>query len=122
MRYGRATPQHIAAVERRLELRRERLTRHWQEMQQEVARKNRWTPLVAVTGLAAVGYLAARSQPSLGPRPQSFAPMMNSQPTTARRSALAAVTAALGGCVRFATSPTGRALWTALQNRARRPR
>ena len=121
MRYGRATPQHIAAVERRLELRRERLTRHWQEMQQDVARKNRWTPLVAVTGLAAVGYLAARSQSTVAPR-QSFAPLANGQATTVRRSALAAVTAALGGAVRFATSPTGRALWSAWRNRARQTR
>ena len=99
----------IDLVELRIERRRVQLRRDWEEARAYVAQKNRWTPLVAVAGIAALGFGLSRDGTRSTPPPHAGA---------MRGGALAAVAAMLGGGLRFALSPTGRALWASL-NRAR---
>lgn len=92
----------VDAVERRLQRRRERIVRDWEETRAYVTRKNRWTPLAVVAGAAALGLGFARSRP-----PVTAA---NGRVPT-QRGIFAAAAALLGGVTRFALSPAGRALW-----------
>jgi hypothetical protein len=93
----------VDIVELRIERRREQLRRDWDEARAYVARKSRWAPLAAVAGVAALGFGLARLR-------------RTSLPATARvvakPGALAAIAAMLGGAVRFALTPAGRALWS----------
>lgn len=91
----------VDAVELKLERRREQILRDWVETRAYVARKNRWTPLVAVAGAAALGLGLARARPSATPA--------NGRLVT-QRGAFAAAAALLGGAIRFALSPAGRAV------------
>jgi len=100
----------VDLVELRIERRRGQLLRDWEDARTYVAQKNRWTPLAAVAGIAALGFGLSRAGPgSTQPGPRSGA---------ARGGLVAAIAAMLGGGLRFAFSPTGRALWASF-NRAR---
>ena len=93
----------VDLVELRIERRRAQLQRDWREARAYVAQKNRWTPLAAVAGIAALGFgLSRAGANSTRPGPRTGA---------ARGGLLAAIAATLGGGLRFALSPTGRALW-----------
>ena len=113
----------VDLVELRIERRRAQLQRDWDdarawvdEKRAWVARKNRWTPLVAVAGMAALGVGLSRAGP------MSSRPHAARATQTARRSGFfGALAAMVGGGVRFAMSPTGRALWNSF-NEARRRR
>ena len=111
---NRATPvDPVGLVELRIERRREQLQREWDEAREYVARKNRWTPLVAMAGMAALGVGLSRASPASTAPPGKRAQR--------RRGAFAALAAVLSGGVRFALSPTGRALWTSFNQARRRP-
>ena len=97
----------INAVELRIEHRRQKLRRDWDEARAYVARQNRWTPLAIVAGVAALGFGLARRRPTSAER------------VVGRRGAFAAIAAVIGSGIRFALSPAGRSLWTA---RSRGPR
>jgi hypothetical protein len=98
-------------VERRIERRRQQLQRDWDDARTYVAQKNRWTPLAAVAGMAALGFGLSRAAdaPSTPLRRR----------IGAKRGAFAAIATALGGGLRFVLSPTGRALLTTLRERRR---
>jgi hypothetical protein len=99
----------VDLVELRIERRRAQLLRDWEEARTYVAQKNRWTPLAAVAGMAALGFgLARAGTGSMQPGPRG----------AARGGLVTAIVAMLGGGLRFALSPTGRALWASF-NRAR---
>ena len=113
MTNGRATVDPVDLVELRIERRREQLLRDWEETRAYVAQKNRWTPLAAVVGVAALGFGLSRAR---------SASAAHEPPAGARRGGLvAAIAAMLGGGLRFALSPTGRALWASFRD-TRRPR
>ena len=101
----------VGLVELRIERRRIQLARDWEEtrayVRSYVAQKNRWTPLAAVVGMAALGFGLARAR--------SASPATEGRARTARGGILAAIVAMLGGGLRFALSPTGRALWTSFR-------
>lgn len=123
MKNERSISESIALVERRLQIRRERMVRHLQEARAEVRRSTKWLPYVAaVIALGAAGFAVARHGRK---RPTVSAATVR---TTQRAGVAATVLALLGTAVRFALSPSGRALWQAWRTRqatrglaARRP-
>ena len=109
MTNGRATVDAVDLVELRIERRRAQLLRDWEETRAYVAQKNRWTPLAAVVGVAALGFGLSRAHSSASAAQEPGA--------GARRSGIvAAIAAMLGGGLRFALSPTGRALWASFKD------
>ena len=52
----RSPADDVGLVELRIERRREQLLRDWEDARTYVAQKNRWTPLAAVFGMAALGF------------------------------------------------------------------
>jgi hypothetical protein len=113
MTNGRARADPVDLVELRIERRRAQLLRDWEETRAYLAQKNRWTPLAALAGLAALGFGLARAR-SAPPNPGSRA-------DTARGGLIAAIGVMLGAGFRFALSPRGRTLWAAFK-RARAKR
>ena len=108
------TPDPVGLVELRIERRRAQLQRDWDDAREYVAQKNRWTPLFAVAGMAALGVGLSRAAPVTATRRAAAQP--------ARRAGFfGALAAMLGGGVRFAMSPTGRALWNSFKQARRRP-
>lgn len=108
MNAERSVADEIALVERKLEIRRERTRRHWDEARAHGERGIRWLPLLGAVGALAVGIAAGR-------RPRAVAA------TATRKAGVVATLAAVGAtALRVALSPGGRALWAAL--RAGRPR
>jgi len=109
----RSPADDVGLVELRIERRRQQLLRDWEDARIYVAQKNRWTPLVAVFGVAALGFGLSRT---------AEAPSM---PLRARggpkRRAFSAFVATLASGVRFLLSPTGRALWTSARQGWRQP-
>ena len=112
---------HVDQVELRIERRRVQLLRDWEEARAYVAEKNRWIPLAAIAGVAALGFGLARGRPSSA----ATGPRAGARPG----GLLAAIAAMLAGGLRFAFSPTGRALWASFNrtgndrfNRARSDR
>ena len=102
----------VGVVELRIERRRRQLLRDWDDARTYVAQKNRWTPLAAVAGMAVLGFGLSRA---VG------VPAMPLRGRTVRnrRGAFAAFAAMLATALRFALSPTGRALWTSLRQTRR---
>jgi hypothetical protein len=92
----------VELVELRIERRRAQLLRDWEETRSYVAQKNRWTPLAAVAAVAALGFSISR-RPRRAPAGAGAG--------GARGGFVAAIVAMLGGALRFALSPFGRALW-----------
>ena len=108
MSKGPASVDPVHLVELRIERRRARLLNDWEEARTHVARSNRWTPLAAVVAVAALGVGLARRH--------SAAPGSGLYGPTARGGIVAAIAAVLGGGLRFALSPSGRALWTSFRD------
>jgi len=106
---GRATGDAIDRAELRIERRRAQLLQDWDETRAYVAQKNRWTPLAAVIGMAALGFGLSRVGSVSASAAQ--APRAGG----ARGGLMAAIAAMLGGGLRFALSPTGRALWASFK-------
>jgi len=100
--------EQVALVERKIEVRRARTRRHWQEVQSDVhriaERGARWTPLVGVVAVALLGYRLARQRSgtsALGVRRAGKASLF--------APAVALATTAL----RIAFSPQGKEVWNA---------
>jgi len=110
----RSPADDVRLVELRIERRREQLLRDWEDARAYVARKNRWTPLAAVFGMAALGFGLSRTveEPPIARRAR----------TGRKQRALSAFVTTLAGGMRFLLSPTGRALWTSARQGWRRPR
>ena len=102
--------EQIAQVERKLDLRRERTRRHWDETRSALQRLTDKLPLLAAAGALAVGVMAGRSRP---------APAMSATGTARVGVAATALTVA-STLARLATSPAVRSLWTAYRA-SRRP-
>ena len=102
--------EQIAQVERKLDLRRQRTRRHWDESRSALQRLTGKLPLLAAAGALAAGVMAGRSRP---------APAMNA-PGTARVGVAATVLTVASTLARLATSPAARSLWTAYRA-SRRP-
>ena len=102
--------EQIAQVERKLDLRRERTRRHWDESRAALRRLTDKLPLVAAAGALAVGVMAGRSR---------SAPAMTATGTARVGVAATALTVA-STLARLATSPAARSLWTAYRA-SRRP-
>jgi hypothetical protein len=103
----RPLSEQVALVERRIELRRARTLRHWDEVRSDVQRGIRWAPLAGVVAMAWLGFTLARqrgSTPGIAGRPPGLA----STPSLWATLAALAATA-----MRFALSSQGRALWSA---------
>ena len=102
--------EQIAQVERKLDLRRERTRRHWDESRVALRRVTGKLPLLAATAALAVGVIAGRSHP---------APTLNA-PRTARVGVAATVLTLASTLARLAMSPAARSLWQAYRS-SRRP-
>ena len=114
MKNERSISDSIALVERRLEVRRERMGRHFHEVRETISRSRKWIPYVAgVIALGIGGFAAARSGMT---RQRVKTVAARSAP---RASIAATVLALVGTAVRFALSPQGRALWQAWRSRTR---
>lgn len=108
MNTERSVADAIALVERKLEIRRERTRRHWDEVRTQGERSLRWLPLLGAVGALAVGIAAGRRRHAVAATPT-------------RKAGIVAPLAAIGAtALRVALSPGGRAVWEAL--RAGRPR
>jgi hypothetical protein len=100
--------EQVARVERKLEVRRARTRRHWQEVQSDVhriaERSARWTPLVGVAAVALLGFTLARQG-------------SGSSALVVRRAGAASVWASVVAlattALRIALSPQGRQVWNA---------
>ena len=110
----RSQADDVGLVELRIERRREQLLRDWEDARTYVAQKNRWTPLAAVFGMAALGFGLSRT---------AEAPSTPLRARTGRKQrALAAFVTTLASGMRFLLSPTGRALCTSVRQGWRPPR
>jgi hypothetical protein len=110
MTTGRSLDEQIAQVERKLDLRRERTRRHWDESRVAWRRLTDKLPLLAAAGALAAGVMAGRSRQ---------APAMTAPRTAHVGFAATAVT--LGTfLLRVATSPAAQSLWHAYRA-SRRP-
>ncbi len=113
MKSNRSLSEQIELVERKLDLRRQRTTRHWQETKTAVAHKTAWAPLVLVVAALLAGVaLAHRSPRSGGPATHS-----NTRPSRSAGT-FATFAAAAATAIRLATSPMGRTLWSAWRARS----
>jgi hypothetical protein len=112
MKSNRSLGEQIELVERKLDVRRQRTTRHWQETKSAVSRKTAWAPLF----LVAAALLAGAALAHRSPRSSGTATHSNTGPS---RSAglLATFAAAAATAIRLATSPMGRTLWSAWRAR-----
>jgi hypothetical protein len=111
-------PDSIAAVERRLEIRRRRLALHIEEAREEVrenlARARKLIPYVAgIVAIAIAGFAAARAGMSRTPQKEVVAV----RATTPRARLATTLLALAGTALRFATSSQGRALFHAFRSR-----
>jgi hypothetical protein len=97
--------EQIAQVERKLDLRRQRTRRHWDETRSALHRLTGKLPLLAAAGALAAGVMAGRSRPA--PAPAMTAP------GTARVGVAATVFTVASTLARLATSPAARSLWQA---------
>ncbi len=111
----------ITMVERRIEMRRGRLTRHVDEakavVEARAAKAARWWPAAAVGGALAIGLAVARyPRPSI---PRFSAPPPPPPHTT--RNVMATVLGVGAMLIRFATSPEARAFLHAVRAARARP-
>lgn len=114
MTQDRSLDEQIAQVERKLDLRRERTRRHWDESRAALRRLTDKLPLLAAGGALAVGVIAGRSRLA----PAARAP--TTVPTTARVGFAASALTVASTLARLATSPAARSLWQAYRA-SRRP-
>ena len=104
-------PDSIAAIERRLDVRRRRLARHIEEVRDEarenVARARKWIPYVAgIVAIGIGGFAVARNSMSRPPKKQ----IVTVRAVSPRARLATTVFALVGAAVRFAMSAQGRAL------------
>ena len=110
MTHDRSLAEQIAQVERKLDLRRERTRRHWNESRVALRRLAGRLPILAAAAALAVGVMAGRSRPAPG----------NSAPRTAGVGVAATVLTLANTLTRLAMSPAARSLWQAYRS-SRRP-
>jgi hypothetical protein len=103
----RSLSAQVAMTERRIELRRARARRHWEEVQADWQRSARWAPLLGVAGMAWLGYMLARQRSAT---PAVAAP---SPGKTGAAGLWVTLAALAGSALRLAASPQARALWNA---------
>jgi len=104
----------IDQIERRLELRRERLSRHFEEAKEGLATRAakavRWWPIVALAGSLAVGVAAGRHPSRAAPAALARAP----RPSHTPRNVFATLLGLAAMALRFGASQEVRAFWSAL--------
>lgn len=112
MKSNKPASDSITTIERRLDVRRQRMARHLQELRDDLKRSRRWLPYAgAVVALGVGGFVAARAR-------SKPAPVAEVTVRTTRRNQIAATAIALvGTAIRFAMSAHGRALWQAWRTR-----
>lgn len=103
----RPLSEQVALVERRIELRRARTRRHWDEVRSDAQRGVRWAPLVGVVAMAWLGFTLARQRGATVATAGRTAGSAGAPSLWATLAALAAT------ATRFALSPQARALWNA---------
>jgi hypothetical protein len=96
----------IDQVERRIEVRRNRLVRHVGELQEAARERVRPLPLLGLAVFALAGFAWARGQHRAGSRRGAHA-------AVARTGMLAGIAAVLQWAFRLATNPLVRAGWNA---------
>jgi hypothetical protein len=105
----------VELVERKVEVRRARMRRHWHEVQSDIhrtaQRSARWTPLVGIAAVTLVGFTLARQQGT------ATSALVGRR---AGASAWASLVALAATALQFASSSQGRELWNAWR-RARSP-
>ena len=101
--------ERIALIERKLQVRRDRTTRHVREVRADVAQVRSWIPIAAAAGALFVGFAAARSRRS------------GHAGATGNTGWLTAVVAATGTLSSMAMSPAGRTLWALMRKRKGSP-
>jgi hypothetical protein len=111
MTHGPSLAEQIAQVERKLDLRRERTRRHWDESRLALRRVADKLPVLAAAGALVVGVMAGRSRP---------APAMAAH-RTARVGVAATLLTLASAVVRLAMSPAARSLWQAYRVSRRPP-
>ena len=103
----------IKDVERRIEVRRERTARHFDETREEVSRiavkAASWLPMVAVAGSLAVGFAAARV-----PLKRAAPVEKTVRPAAARGGIIASILAVGATALRIAASSEARTFWNAV--------
>ena len=95
--------ERIAQVERKLDLRRERMRRHWDESRGALRRLTGKLPLLAAAAALAAGVIAGRSRVAPG----------NAAPRRAGVGIAATALTLASTVVRLAMSPAARSLWQA---------
>ena len=104
----------IALVERRIELRRERLARHTEELRETAEEKAKPLALVGIAAIAFAAFFVGRGGPKRGGRHATGA--------AAKTGALAVLAAAAQGLMQLAANPLVRSAWrNYTQGRDRRP-
>lgn len=109
----------IALVEKRMELRRERivlgLARTKAEVKQRASRFSSWLPFAGAAGALAVGFFAVRHRWRPAPAPVATASRYRAPPAVATRSIVAKAIALGAAAVRFATSTEAKMLLNAFR-------
>lgn len=116
----RSLNERIGDVERRLEVRRERIEYNVDEIRSRLSRKSTWVPLGVVAGAVAIGYAVARARAQEKTVRTLYMPRRDHEE---RRAGMAATILGLaGGLARIALSPQGRMLWQAFRRGIQRGR
>ena len=122
MSHELSVKEQIDQVERRLELRRDRFVRHFDEARENlkasVGRVIGWLPLVAVAGGLAVGLAAAKYPRHAGPfrEPVQYAPVrVESPPSATPRNVLATIIGIAAMALRIGASKEARTFWNAVR-------
>lgn len=128
MSHELSVKEQIDQLERRLEMRRDRLERHFDETRESLrsstAKAVGWWPLVAVAGGLAVGFAAAKYPRHSTPfrAPVRYAPARTEPPPSATpRNVLATVIGMAATAMRIGASKEAHTFWNAVRAfRARR--
>ena len=107
---SRDLPRTIALVERRIELRRERMHRHAREFASAARERAKPLPLIGVAVVVIGGYMFGR-------RPAVATPASPRTSATAKIGIVATVVAILRAALQLGTNPLVRSVW---QSYARR--
>ena len=117
MRQPASLEEQIGLAERKLEARRERTLQHLRQTREqidgEIERVKKWTPLVMVGIAGATGVALGRR------RSGGYGATVSHQPQSKHAGVLAAVVAIAGTLGRAALTPQAHDLWRLWRNRAR---
>lgn len=110
----RALDGRIAEAERAVEIRRERVVRHWDETLEGFRKSTSWWPAAAIATVVVVGIVIGRS-------PASSDGVVTSRASAGqvKGGALAMAVAVFGAASRILLSPQAHALWRGWRERRR---